>query len=68
MWQVANWLEREIYDMMGIISKVILICAACCFLRIGTAILPAVMRRWVTTVMFSFNSDEISKHKPFAKE
>lgn len=69
LWPAANWLEREIFDMMGITF-------------IGhpdmrRVLMPAdwdghPMRRdyplGYETVMFSFNKDEINKHKPYAKE
>ena len=69
VYPAANWLEREIYDMMGIIFE-------------GhpdrrRVLLPEdwdghPLRRdaplGYETVMFSFNVDEISKHKPFAQE
>jgi NADH-quinone oxidoreductase subunit C len=68
VWPAANWLEREILDMMGITFE-------------GhpdprRLLMPEdwdghPARRDVPlgyeTVMFSFNVDEIKKHKPFAK-
>jgi NADH-quinone oxidoreductase subunit C len=69
VWPAANWLEREIFDLMGITFN-------------GH---PDLRRLelpddWeghphrrdyplgYETVMFSFNAEEIMKHKPFAKE
>jgi NADH-quinone oxidoreductase subunit C len=69
VWQSANWLEREIIDMMGITFE-------------GhpdprRLLMP---EDWdghphrrdyplgYETIMFSFNKDEINKHKPYAKE
>lgn len=69
LWPAANWLEREIYDMMGIEFD-------------GHPDKRRVLMPddWdghphrrdyplgYETPMFSFNVKEISKHKPFAKE
>jgi NADH-quinone oxidoreductase subunit C len=69
VWQAANWLEREIIDMMGITFE-------------GH---PDPRRLLMPddwdghphrrdyplgkeTIQFSFNADEIMKHKPFAKD
>jgi NADH-quinone oxidoreductase subunit C len=69
VWAAANWLEREIYDMMGIIFEG--------HPDLRRVLLPDdwdghPLRRdaplGYETVMFSFNVDEISKHKPFAQE
>ncbi|MCB9455217.1 MAG: NADH-quinone oxidoreductase subunit C [Anaerolineaceae bacterium] len=69
IWPGANWLEREIYDLMGVTF-------------VGHPNMKRVLlpddwdghphRRdyplGYETVQFSFNVDEILKHKPFAKE
>ena len=69
LWPAADWLEREIFDMMGISFE-------------GHPNMRRVLlsEDWeghphrrdyplgYETVMFSFNADEISKHKPFAEE
>ncbi|MCB9450730.1 MAG: NADH-quinone oxidoreductase subunit C [Anaerolineaceae bacterium] len=69
VWPGANWLEREIFDLMGVTF-------------VGHPNLKRVLlpddwdghphRRdyplGYETVQFSFNVDEILKHKPFAKE
>lgn len=69
IWEVANFLERESYDLMGIEF-------------VGHPDLRRVLMPddWeghplrrdyplgYETVMFSFNKDEINKYKPYAKE
>lgn len=69
VWQAAEWLERETYDMMGIRFE-------------GHPDLRRVLlpEDWeghphrrdyplgYETPMFSFNKDEINKYKPYAKE
>jgi NADH-quinone oxidoreductase subunit C len=69
VWPGANWLEREIWDLMGIDFK-------------GHPDKRRLMMPddWqgnplrrdyplgYETIMFSFNADEKMKHKPFAKE
>jgi NADH-quinone oxidoreductase subunit C len=69
LWSAANWLEREIYDMMGIEFEG--------HPDMRRVLMPDdwnghPLRRdyplGYETVMFSFNYDQISKHKPYAKE
>jgi NADH-quinone oxidoreductase subunit C len=69
VWPAANWLEREIYDMMGILFDG--------HPDMRRVLMPDdwngnPLRRdyplGYETVMFSFNYDQISKHKPYAKE
>ncbi len=69
VWSAANWLERESYDLMGIVFE-------------GHPDLRRVLMPddWeghplrrdyplgYETPMFSFNKDEINKYKPYAKE
>lgn len=69
LWPAANWLEREIFDMMGITFEG--------HPDLRRVLMPQdweghPMRRdyplGYETVMFTFNRDEINKHKPYAKE
>lgn len=69
LWPAANWFEREIYDMMGIefdghpnMKRILM----------PTDWNGHPHRRdyplGYETIQFSFNVDEILKHKPFAEE
>lgn len=69
VWPAANWLEREIYDLMGITFDG--------HPNMTRLMMPA---DWnghphrkdhplgYETVMFSFNAEEVTKHKPRAQE
>lgn len=69
VWPAANWLEREIMDLMGVMFKD--------HPDPRRLLMPDdwdghPQRRdtplGYETVMFSFNKDEINQHKPYAEE
>ncbi|NJL58228.1 hypothetical protein HC928_26270 [bacterium] len=69
IWPAANWLEREAYDMMGIVFDG--------HPNMKRVLMPDDWNGYphrrdyplgYETVQFSFNVDEIMAHKPFAKE
>lgn len=69
IWPAANWLEREIYDFMGIQFEG--------HPDLRRLLMPAdwfgfPLRRdyplGYETIQFSFNANEIRKHKPYARK
>lgn len=69
LWPSANWEEREAYDMMGIVFSG--------HPDMRRIFMPDDWQGYpqrkdyplgYETVQFSFNYDEIAKHKPFAKK
>lgn len=69
LWPVANWLEREVYDMMGIEFSG--------HPNLKRLLMPADWHGFphrrdyplgYETVQFSFNAEEIQKHKPLAED
>ena len=69
LWPAANWFEREIYDMMGIEFEG--------HPNLRRILMPTDWHGYphrrdyplgYETIQFSFNVDEILKHKPFAED
>ncbi len=69
VWPVANWLEREAHDMMGIVFEG--------HPDLRRLLMPEDWHGYphrrdyplgYETVQFSFNAEEIQKHKPLAKD
>jgi NADH-quinone oxidoreductase subunit C len=69
IWPAANWLEREIYDMMGI--------EFAGHPNMRRLLMPADWHGFphrrdyplgYETIQFSFNAEEIQRHKPLARD
>lgn len=69
LWPNANWMEREVYDLYGI--------SFADHPDLRRILMPSDWEGYplrkdyplgYETVQFSFNFDEVNKHKPFAKK